>query len=224
MVADRAENRSTAQTPRMIRATVAASRDPGRTATQRRAVLIVAPARCARCDRRGSGASDVQPVVAISFIASSLPCASTERGEYHGCGQPPETQPVRRTVEPRRSARSPACSGGRCQVSNFRLFETRSGRQTGPAPSASRPSTPPYGAGFQAAGDSPHALKCELVEAGGRSWRTGRPTRTAPRRVAFVDDTLRTEARLTRTAGEATSPRALAGSWAATDGDPASTG
>ena len=32
-----------------------------------------------------------------------------------------------------------------------------------------------------------------------RSWRSGRPTPDHPRRVAFVDDTLRTEARLNRT-------------------------
>ena len=38
----------------------------------------------------------------------------------------------------------------------------------------------------------------------GRSWRTGRPTRSVPRRVAFVDGTLRTEARLTRTGPDGT--------------------
>ena len=37
-----------------------------------------------------------------------------------------------------------------------------------------------YGAGFQASDDSPHAIECELVEDDGHSWRTGRPTRTAP--------------------------------------------
>ena len=35
--------------------------------------------------------------------------------------------------------------------------------------------------------NSPHAVERELVEDGGRSWRTGRPTRDRPRRVAFVD-------------------------------------
>ena len=36
-----------------------------------------------------------------------------------------------------------------------------------------------YGANFQASDDSPHSVECELVEDDERSWRTGRPTRTA---------------------------------------------
>ena len=56
-----------------------------------------------------------------------------------------------------------------------------------------------YGAGFQASDDSPHAVECELVEDGG-AFEAHRPTDAdRPRRVAFVDGTLRTEARLTRT-------------------------
>ena len=56
-----------------------------------------------------------------------------------------------------------------------------------------------YGAGFQASDDSPHAVECELVEDGG-AFVAHRPTDAGrPRRVAFVDGTLRTEARLTRT-------------------------
>ena len=56
-----------------------------------------------------------------------------------------------------------------------------------------------YGAGFQASDDSPHAVECELVEDGG-AFVAHRPTDAdRPRRVAFVDGTLRTEARLTRT-------------------------
>ena len=59
-----------------------------------------------------------------------------------------------------------------------------------------------YGAGFQAADDSPHAVECELVEDGG-AFVAHRPTDAdRPRRVAFVDGTLRTEARLTRTSPE----------------------
>ena len=55
-----------------------------------------------------------------------------------------------------------------------------------------------YGAGFQASDDSPHAVECELVEDGG-AFVAHRPTDVdRPRRVAFVDGTLRTEARLTR--------------------------
>ena len=56
-----------------------------------------------------------------------------------------------------------------------------------------------YGAGFQASDDSPHAVECELVEDDG-AFVAHRPTDAdRPRRVAFVDGTLRTEARLTRT-------------------------
>ena len=67
-----------------------------------------------------------------------------------------------------------------------------------------------YGAGFQASDDSPHAVECELVEDGG-AFVAHRPTDAdRPRRVAFVDGTLRTEARLTRTGPDgdlAPSPR-----------------
>ena len=80
-----------------------------------------------------------------------------------------------------------------------------------------------YGAGFQAAEDSPHAVECELVEDGG-AFVAHRPTDAdRPRRVAFVDGTLRTEARLTRTGPDGDVSMGLAGSWAAgtvlVDGD-----
>ena len=69
-----------------------------------------------------------------------------------------------------------------------------------------------YGVGFQAAEDSPHAVECELVEA----FVAQRPTDAArPRRVAFVDGTLRTEARLTRAGPDGDVSMGLAGSWAA---------
>ena len=59
-----------------------------------------------------------------------------------------------------------------------------------------------YGAGFQVDDyDSPHALDCELVEDGG-AFEAHRPPAVAarPRRVAFVDGTMRSEARLERIA------------------------
>ena len=72
-----------------------------------------------------------------------------------------------------------------------------------------------YGAGFQASDDSPHAVECELVEDGG-AFVAHRPTDAdRPRRVAFVDGTLRTEARLTRTGPAGDVSMGLAGSWAA---------
>ena len=72
-----------------------------------------------------------------------------------------------------------------------------------------------YGAGFQASDDSPHAVECELVEDGG-AFVAHRPTAAdRPRRVAFVDGTLRTEARLTSTAPDGDVSMGLAGSWAA---------
>ena len=80
-----------------------------------------------------------------------------------------------------------------------------------------------YGAGFQASDDSPHAVECELVEDRG-AFVAHRPTAAGrPRRVAFVDGTLRTEARLTRTGADGDVSMGLAGSWAAgavlVDGD-----
>ena len=72
-----------------------------------------------------------------------------------------------------------------------------------------------YGAGFQVSDDSPHAVECELVEDGG-AFVAHRPTDAGrTRRVAFVDGTLRTEARLTRTGPDGDVSMGLAGSWAA---------
>ena len=80
-----------------------------------------------------------------------------------------------------------------------------------------------YGAGFQASDDSPHAVECELVEDGGAFVAHRPPAAGRPRRVAFVDGTLRTEARLTRTGPDGDVSMGLAGSWAAgavlVDGD-----
>ena len=72
-----------------------------------------------------------------------------------------------------------------------------------------------YGAGFQAGGDSPLALDCELVEDAG-AFAAHRPEVAArPRRVVFVDGTMRTEARLTYTGPQGDVSAGLAGSWAA---------
>ena len=72
-----------------------------------------------------------------------------------------------------------------------------------------------YGAGFQADDDSPHAVECELVEDAGAFEAHRPPAGDRPHRLAFVDGTMRTEARLTHTsaAGEVTT--GLSGSWAA---------
>ena len=53
-----------------------------------------------------------------------------------------------------------------------------------------------YGPRFQASDDPPHAVECKLVE-DGAAFVAHRPAAAdRPRRVAFVDGTLRTEARL----------------------------
>ena len=72
-----------------------------------------------------------------------------------------------------------------------------------------------YGAGFQVSDDSPHAVECELVEDGGAFVAHRLTDAARPRRVAFVDGTLRTEARLTRTGRDGDVRMGLAGSWAA---------
>ena len=80
-----------------------------------------------------------------------------------------------------------------------------------------------YGAGFQASDDSPHAVECELVEDAG-AFVAHRPADAdRPRRVAFVDGTLRTEARLTRTGADGEVGMGLAGGWAAARGGGLST-
>lgn len=71
-----------------------------------------------------------------------------------------------------------------------------------------------YGGGFQAPVDSPEAMACELVEDGGVFRRHAPPAAARPRRLAFVDGTMRVEARLTRTDRHGT-VTGLAGSWGA---------
>ena len=72
-----------------------------------------------------------------------------------------------------------------------------------------------YGAGFQAEDDSSHALECELVEDAGAFEAHQPPAGGRPQRLAFVDGTMRTEARLTHTGPEGDVSTGLAGSWAA---------
>jgi len=72
-----------------------------------------------------------------------------------------------------------------------------------------------YGAGFQASDDSFHAVECELVEDGG-AFAAHRPTdANRPRRVAFVDGTLRTEARRSRASEDGDVSMGRAGSGGA---------
>ena len=71
-----------------------------------------------------------------------------------------------------------------------------------------------YGGGFQAQPDSAEAMACELVEDGGEFRRHAPPPAARPRRLAFVDGTMRVEARLTRTDQRGT-VTGIAGSWGA---------
>ena len=72
-----------------------------------------------------------------------------------------------------------------------------------------------YGAGYEAAEESPQDMECELVEDDG-DFRAHRPVAVdRPRRLAFVDGTMRTDARLTRTDEAGVTVAGLAGSWAA---------
>ena len=71
-----------------------------------------------------------------------------------------------------------------------------------------------FGGGFQVRIDSSEAQACKLVEDGG-VFRGHWPAETQrPRRLAFVDGTMRIEARLTRT-DERGTVTGLAGSWGA---------
>ena len=79
------------------------------------------------------------------------------------------------------------------------------------------PFRPDYGAGYNAEEQSKHDLACEWVEDDGfaaHPYRRNEPTQSMPR-IAFVDGTMRTEARLTRTDGQGNIYTGLAGSWAA---------
>jgi hypothetical protein len=80
-----------------------------------------------------------------------------------------------------------------------------------------------YGASFAAESDSPLDIECEIVEDEG-TLQVHRPEGWAlPSQLAFVDGTMRTDARLTRTGADGIVYTGLAGSWAAgaavADGD-----
>lgn len=72
-----------------------------------------------------------------------------------------------------------------------------------------------YGAGYDVFEESPYDLECELVEDAG-TFRAHAPIEAdRPNRVAFVDGTMRTDARLTRTEAGGETVGGLAGCWAA---------
>ena len=120
-------------------------------------------------------------------------------------------------TEPERPAAlggSRALRGPRRRLASSRRLRAPAGRAGLPghhgAPTADRTGTigveafdATYGAGAQASDDPPHAVECKLVE-DGAAFVAHRPAAAdRPRRVAFVDGTLRTEARLTRTDADA---------------------
>lgn len=72
-----------------------------------------------------------------------------------------------------------------------------------------------YGPGFQATDEGAHSLECEIVEDGGTLAAHRPPAAGRPHSLAFVDGTMRTEARLTHTGPEGDVSLGLAGSWAA---------
>jgi uncharacterized protein len=72
-----------------------------------------------------------------------------------------------------------------------------------------------YGASFAAEAESQLDIECEVVEDGG-VLHSHHPERWArPQRLAFVDGSMRTDARLTRTGLDGVVYTGLAGSWAA---------
>ena len=85
------------------------------------------------------------------------------------------------------------------------------------------PSRPPTGPASRLRTTRRTPSSASWSRTAGRSWRTGPTDADRPRRVAFVDGTLRTEARLTRTDADGDVSMGLAGSWAAgavlVDGD-----
>lgn len=74
---------------------------------------------------------------------------------------------------------------------------------------------PAYGSGFQVEGGADIALSCELVEDNGAFARHRPAVHDRPYRLAFVDGTMRTEARLTHTDPMGEVSTGLSGSWAA---------
>jgi hypothetical protein len=80
-----------------------------------------------------------------------------------------------------------------------------------------------YGASYAAEADSPLDIECEVIEDGGTLQTHLPKSGIRPVRLAFVDGTMRTDARLTRTGPDGIVYTGLAGSWAAgaavADGD-----
>jgi hypothetical protein len=72
-----------------------------------------------------------------------------------------------------------------------------------------------YGAAFAADADSPLAIECPIVEDDGTLTAHDPKPQRRPDRVAFVDGTMRTDARLSRTDSAGIVITGLAGSWAA---------
>lgn len=73
-----------------------------------------------------------------------------------------------------------------------------------------------YGASFAAVADSPFAQECPIVEDGGTLTPHDPPRAGTPSGpLAFVDGTMRTDARLTRSEDDGTVTPGLAGSWTA---------
>jgi uncharacterized protein len=72
-----------------------------------------------------------------------------------------------------------------------------------------------YGASFAATTDSPGALECEIVEDHGVLTAHDPAPATPANKLAFVDGTMRTDARLTRNEPDGTVTPGLAGTWAA---------
>lgn len=71
-----------------------------------------------------------------------------------------------------------------------------------------------YGASFAAEADSPFDVECEVIEDGGTLRPHGPKPGAPPSGLAFVDGTMRTDARLTRTGADGVVYSGLAGSWA----------
>lgn len=72
-----------------------------------------------------------------------------------------------------------------------------------------------YGASFAAQGGSPLDLDCPVVEDGGVMTVHTPPRAGIPERLAFVDGTMSTDARLTRREADGTLAAGIAGAWAA---------
>src|SRR6266550_3635575 len=72
-----------------------------------------------------------------------------------------------------------------------------------------------YGASYAAEADSPLDIECEVIEDGGTLQTHPPKSGVRPMRLAFVDGTMRTDARLTRTGPDGIVYTGLAGSWAA---------